>query len=134
MELSNLLFWALKVIEFFFTNLNDIFKSKPSLNINMWSIYILFIFRPSSTVLVWPAGWAGHRSMADKIVDHINLVTAQWSNLNALYTSDICMLESIIDLNFSLGIQTQMEILLLLTSEATPSTTQFFKRFGWFLT
>jgi hypothetical protein len=52
MELSNLLFWALKVIEFFFTNLNNIFKSKPSLNINMRSIYILFIFRPSSTVLV----------------------------------------------------------------------------------
>jgi hypothetical protein len=51
MELSNLLFWALKVIEFFFTNLNNIFKSKPSLNINMRSIYILFIFRPSSTVI-----------------------------------------------------------------------------------
>ena len=51
MELSNLLFWALKVIEFFFTNLNNIFKSKPSLNINNISIYILFNFRPSSTVL-----------------------------------------------------------------------------------
>ena len=57
--------------------------------------------------LVWPAGWAGHRSVADKQ----SIIKTSWQHNGAIwmhctYMSDVCMLKSIIDLNFSLGIQT----------------------------